>query len=58
MSKTRDDEIYEEGVHDGQNSDLLGSFVHSVAKSLPSSREQEIYEKGFDYGEKHKYEKK
>lgn len=55
--KTRDDEIYEQGVHDGQDADFLGQVSHSISKSFSlNPRENEIYNSGFDYGVSHKSE--
>lgn len=53
MSKSRDDEIYEKGVHDGQEADLFNQFTHNIAKAIPSTHDQDIYEKGFEYGRTH-----
>lgn len=55
--KTREDEIYEQGVRDGQGATLLDQVVHGQVKgwSLPSNRrETDIYNKGFEYGVTHR----
>lgn len=55
--KTPDDDAYEQGVHDGQQADLLDQTVHSATKgfSLPDQKRQnEIYNKGYDYGVAHR----
>lgn len=49
--KSRDDEIYEEGVHDGQRADFLDQATHSLTKGYSlNPRENEIYNKGYEYG--------
>lgn len=54
MTKSRNDEIYEKGVHDGQNAGLLDQFAQNIAKSLPPwTDSQEIYDKGYEYGRTH-----
>ena len=45
MTKTRNDEEYERGVHDGQTDTFLGQLVHSIACNHNS-----IYSKGYSYG--------
>jgi hypothetical protein len=53
--KERDDEIYAQGVHDGQDADLFEQASHSLAKGFSlDQRENEIYNRGFDYGVSHK----
>lgn len=50
-SKTRDDEIYENGVRDGERADLSDQFMHSLVKGYSfNPRETEIYNKGYAYG--------
>src|SRR4051794_2406395 len=54
----RDDEIYEQGVHDGQRADLIRPSCHSLVKGYTlSPRENEIYNKGYDYGVSHRLER-
>ena len=55
--KTRDDEIYERGVLDGQEADLLDQVVHAQVKGwalTTDRRTNEIYNKGFDYEVAHR----
>jgi hypothetical protein len=53
--KSRDDQIYEEGVHDGQQADLLDQVSHSMVKSYSlNARESEIYNRGYDFGVNHR----
>lgn len=53
--KSRDDEIYEQGVHDGQQADMLDQVAHSMSKGFTlNARENEIYNKGYDYGVAHR----
>lgn len=53
--KSRDDEIYERGVHDGQKDDLLDQFSHGLTKSYTfNPHENEIYNSGYSYGVNHK----
>jgi formylglycine-generating enzyme required for sulfatase activity len=55
--KSRDDEIYEQGVHDGQQADLLDQVAHSMSKGFTlNPRETDIYNKGYDYGVAHRPE--
>jgi hypothetical protein len=53
--KSKDDETYEAGVHDGQKADLLDQTCHSLSKgfSVIDPRRDEIYNKGYDYGVSH-----
>ncbi len=63
MAKTRNDEVYEQGVKNGQRTGLSGEFMHGlthdiadiVTGSLGLSPEQEyqIEEKGYQYGLSH-----
>lgn len=56
--KSRDDEIYEKGVHDGQNADFMDQVAHSLSKGFTlNPRENSIYNAGYDYGVSHKGEK-
>ncbi|MEA2338380.1 MAG: hypothetical protein QOE82_2387 [Thermoanaerobaculia bacterium] len=51
----RDEEIYEQGVRDGQQADVSDQVVHSLVKGYTlSPRENEIYNKGYDYGISHR----
>lgn len=52
MAKTRDDEIYESGVRDGQSANELDRILHALGNHIPvpSTRGDEIYEKGYQYG--------
>jgi hypothetical protein len=53
--KSRDDEIYEQGVHDGQQADALDQFSHSLVKGYSlNPRENEIYNRGYEYGVSHR----
>jgi hypothetical protein len=53
--KTRDDEVYEQGVRDGQNADFLDQFSNSLAKGFTlDARLNEIYQKGYQYGVTHR----
>jgi hypothetical protein len=59
--KTRNDEIYEEGVRAGQKGNLNDDFVESISRLipiLPRSESDEIRSKGYDYGAKHRNENK
>jgi hypothetical protein len=57
--KSRDDEIYERGVHDGQKSTLLDQFSHSLTKGYTlNERENAIYNAGYTYGVDHKSDAK
>ena len=53
MGKTEDDEVYEKGVHDGQRAGWLDQIANDLSKVLPSTRRDEIYQKGFDFGKTH-----
>src|SRR5687767_11619059 len=56
--KTRDDEIYERGVQDGQQADGMDRFAHSLSKGFTlDPRENEIYNNGFDFGLRHPHPK-
>ena len=55
MTKSRDDEIYEQGVHMGQNANLLQQFADNLAPVI--TREDEIFQRGYDYGVTHKNSK-
>jgi len=53
--KSRDDEIYEQGVHDGQQAGALDQFSHSLVKGYSTNpRENEIYNRGYEYGVSHR----
>ena len=55
MAKTKNDEIYERGVRDGQTK---GGFDHFVQNNTPKTNEDdEIYDKGYQYGASHKPDK-
>ncbi len=55
MTKSRDDEIYEQGVHMGQNANLLQQFADNLAPVI--TREDEIFQRGYNYGVTHKSSK-
>lgn len=58
MSKTRDDEAYEQGVHDGQNAGLFEQITQKIAEDfVPSTHTMDVYDKGFEYGKNHPSEK-
>lgn len=48
MTKSRDDEIYERGVHEGQNAGFLDRFAESLTPK--TSREDDIRYSGYVYG--------
>lgn len=50
MGKTNNDKEYEKGVHDGQEGGLARDIIHSFIDS------GSIYDKGYNYGEKHRDE--
>ena len=50
------DEAYSDGVKDGKNGDLLDDICHSFGKILSFTKEDEVYNKGYDYGAEHRYE--
>jgi|GEM_PF-4832430 len=53
--KSRDDEIYEQAVHDGQQADFLDQVSHSLVKGYSlNARESEIYNRGYEYGVSHR----
>ena len=56
MTKSRDDETYERGVHDGQKESvveqILGQF-RIPTFTEQEQREREIYDKGYKYGAEH-----
>lgn len=53
--KSRDDEIYEQGVHDGQRSDAMDQFSHNLVKGYTlDPRTNEIYNAGYEYGLAHR----
>ena len=55
MAKTKNDEIYERGVRDGQTK---GGFDHFVQNNTPKTNEDDkIYDKGYQYGASHKPDK-
>jgi hypothetical protein len=56
MGKSKDEEIYEEGVKAGKQGGFIDGFAHSLGKSLNGSREDEIFDKGYTYGAEHKYD--
>ena len=56
--KYRDNEIYKEGVKAGQKADPLDQIVHGWIPAHWDKRENEIHNKGFDYGLAHKPEPK
>ncbi len=54
-TRNRDDEIYEEGVHAGQQADAMDQFAHNLSKGYTlNPRENEIYNAGYAYGVAHK----
>lgn len=53
MAKTRDDEIYEKGVKEGQRGGIFDDFIEG---NIPAgSREEKIYKDGYWYGQEHRY---
>jgi hypothetical protein len=53
--KSRNDEIYEKGVHDGQQADAMDQVFHSLSKGFTlNPRENEIYNTGYAYGVAHR----
>ncbi len=53
--KGRDDEVYEAGVRAGQEADVGEQVMHSLTKGYTTNpRENDIYNKGFDYGVAHR----
>lgn len=52
--KSRNDEIYEQGVHDGQEADTADQIVHGLVKGYTlDPRTNSIYNKGYEYGVAH-----
>lgn len=51
-----DEEIYQQGLEDAQNASIFDEFAHSLGEGLPlpSTRDDEIYEKGWQDGMKSK----
>lgn len=56
MGKTRNDEIYEEGVKEGKDGGIFSDAMHEYGKILPvpSSKEYEIRSKAYEYGRDHR----
>jgi hypothetical protein len=53
--KDRDDEVYEQGVCDGQNADFLDQVSNSLSKGFTlDARLNDIYQKGYQYGVAHR----
>lgn len=58
MDKDRDDEIYAQGVHDAQQGTSADDVMHSFTKGFTTNpRENEIYNKGYEYGHAHRQER-
>ena len=61
MTKTKNDEIYEAGIKDGKSGTLLDDFVHNnfvkgSGFTEEARKEQEIFDKGRDFGVDHRYD--
>jgi len=64
MTKTNNDEAYERGVHDGQNDSFSDGIVRAVGDLISPvtllnmrTKDDDIYDKGYDYGAKHRHDK-
>ena len=55
MGKTRDDEIYEEGVKSGKEGGFFDDFANGLGRGL-GGRDSEIYDKGYKWGAQHRYD--
>ena len=64
MSKTHNDEVYEAGVHAGQQGGWMTDIMHSLLDPAidvltgVSPKDSEISQKGYDYGSSHRDDKK
>ena len=56
MAKTKNDEIYERGVRDGQTKGWLDRLVQANIPKI--SEKDDIYDKGYTFGLKHRPEEK
>ena len=56
MVKTRNDEIAEQGVHDGMDGNFLTDLAQSLSKgfTLGNREEEEIYDKNYEWGAEHR----
>ena len=53
--KRREDEAYEQGVHDGQEADFMDQAMNSMTKGFTlDPRLNEIYQRGYQYGITHR----
>ncbi len=50
MTKTKNDEAYERGVHDGLNGNILTDVANSLGKVLDVDKQDRIYRDGYDWG--------
>ncbi len=58
MTKTKEDEIYEAGVKAGKEGNLMTDVMDSLGGliPIPSTKGDEIYEKGKVWGTEHRYD--
>ncbi|MEK6842235.1 MAG: CFI-box-CTERM domain-containing protein, partial [Nanoarchaeota archaeon] len=58
MAKTKDDEDYERGVKVGKEGNVFTDFTNNLSRGvpLPTSKAEEIFNKGYDYGAEHRYD--
>lgn len=56
MAKTRNDEAYERGFKDGKSGGMFDDVCHNLGHVLDSGKEDEIYNKGYDEGAKHRHD--
>src|SRR5882724_12991018 len=53
--KSREDEAYERGVHNGQEADVMDQVANSMTKGFTlDPRLNEIYQRGYQYGIAHR----
>jgi len=54
--KTRNDKAYERGVKDGKSGNPLTDVAHGFGTVLNTGKEDETYDKGYEWGAKHRHD--
>lgn len=56
MGDKRLDRAYRDGVRDGKEGGVLDDICQNFGKILSRTKEDEVYDKGYDYGAEHRHE--
>ncbi len=56
MGNTQDDKSYKAGVESGLKGTFFEDLAHGIGKGFNFTKSDELYEKGYEYGSKHRGE--